>query len=83
MRIGVTQVRLRAHWQAHGRLPAALSELPATAGRDNATTDGWGRGLLYTVAGASAVTLSSLGADGKPGGSDVDEDIVVRFDASR
>lgn len=81
-RIGVTQVRLRAYWKTHGRLPPNLSDLPLSPGRDNATVDGWGRSLLYSVTGTSLVTLSSLGADGRAGGTGLDEDIVVSFDAS-
>lgn len=81
-RIGVTRVRIKAYWKAHGRLPPSLSDLPPTPGRDNATVDGWGRNLLYGVTGPSSVTLSSLGADGAAGGTGADEDIVVSFDAS-
>lgn len=80
-RIGITRVRIRAYWKTHGRLPPSLSDLPPTPGRDNATVDGWGRDILYQVTGRSAVTLTSLGADGTAGGTGLDEDIVVRFDA--
>ncbi|MCY1350750.1 hypothetical protein D9M69_369920 [compost metagenome] len=81
-RIGVTRVRIRAYWKAHGRLPPSLSDLPLSPGRDNATVDGWDRSLLYSVTDTSIVTLSSLGADGAAGGTGLDEDIVVSFDAS-
>jgi len=81
-RIGVTQVRIRAYWKTHGRLPPSLSDLPLLPGRDNATVDGWDRSLLYSVTGTSIVTLSSLGADGTTGGTNLDEDIVISFDAS-
>lgn len=81
-RIGVTRVRIRAYWKTHGRLPPGLPDLPPSPGRDNATVDGWGRALLYQVKGRSTVTLTSLGADGTAGGTGLDEDIVVSFDAS-
>ena len=80
-RLGVTRSRIRAYWQAHGRLPPSLSDLPPTPGRDNATVAGWGRRILYRVTGDSIVTLSSLGADGAVGGTGQDEDISVHFDA--
>lgn len=82
-RIRVTEGRLRAYWGANGALPAHLSDLPRTPGRDDSTVDGWGRDISYQRSGASAVTLSSLGADGAPGGVDLDKDIVVSFDAAR
>jgi hypothetical protein len=65
-RMGVTEVRLRAYWRAHGRLPASLEELPTLKGRDNSTTDGWGRAIQYEVNEPSTVTLTSPGADGGP-----------------
>jgi hypothetical protein len=82
-RIGVTEVRIRSYWKAHGQLPASLSDLPILEGRDNSTIDGWGRPIKYDVAGTAIVTLSSLGADGTAGGSGLDEDIIVSFDASQ
>ncbi|MDH4607153.1 type II secretion system protein GspG [Pseudomonas sp. BN102] len=81
-RIGVTRIRIRAYWNTHGRVPPSLSDLPPTPGRDNATVDGWGRDILYQVKGSSTVTLTSLGADGEAGGTGLDEDIAVSFDAS-
>lgn len=63
-RMGVTEVRLRAYWRAHGRLPESLDELPPLEGRDNSTADGWGRPLQYVYTEPSTVTLTSLGADG-------------------
>lgn len=82
-RIGVTKVRIRSYWKANGQLPASLSDLPLQKGRDNSTVDGWGWPIKYDVAGTTIVTLSSLGADGAVGGTGLDEDIVVTFDASQ
>jgi hypothetical protein len=78
-RIGVLESRLRNYWADHGRLPGELSELPLIKGRDSATVDGWSRAIRYDVTGTT-VTLTSLGADGTEGGTDLDRDIVVTFD---
>jgi len=42
---------------------------------DKAMNDPWGHPLVYTVGGDGTVTVASLGADGKPGGTGVDADI--------
>ena len=81
-RIGVTEARIRCYLKANGQLPANLSDLPIQEGRDNSTIDGWGRPIKYDVAGTT-VTLSSLGADGTAGGTGLNEDIIVAFDASK
>lgn len=83
MRIGVTEIRIRSYWKAIGHLPESLSELPILEGRDNSTIDGWGRQIKYDVTGTTTVTLSSLGADGTAGGTDLNEDIKVAFDANK
>lgn len=43
---------------------------------DKALNDPWGRALVYAVSPEGAVTVTSLGADGKPGGKGVDQDII-------
>jgi len=60
----------------------ALSDLPKLENRDNSIFDGWGREIGYKVEGTK-VTLSSLGADGKPGGSGENKDIFYIFDVSK
>jgi len=82
-RIALTEMRIKEYWKANGRLPPSLSELPILKGRDNATEDAWGRPIKYEVTGATTVVLSSLGADGVAGGTGLNEDIVISFDASK
>lgn len=82
-RIGVTEIRIRAYWKTHGKLPSRLSDLPILKGRDNAMVDGWGRAIRYDVTGTSIVTLSSLGADGTAGGTGLNQDLLVTIDASK
>ena len=82
-RIGVTEIRIRAYWKTHKQLPDRLSDLPILKGRDNATIDGWGRAIKYDVTGTSTVTLSSFGSDGTVGGTGLNQDIVVTFDANK
>ena len=43
--------------------------------------DPWGRPYVYEAT-AAGVTLSSLGRDGKPGGSDDDADVSATFPAA-
>jgi Type II secretion system (T2SS), protein G len=83
MRIGVTEIRIRSYWKANGQLPASLSDLPILEGRDNSTTDGWGRPIKYDVTGTTTATLSSMSADGTAGGTDLNADIIVAFDANK
>ena len=56
------------------RFPNGLSDLPQL----NNFSDGWGRQIQYTREGRT-VTLLSLGADGRPGGSNQDADITIVF----
>ncbi len=42
---------------------------------DKALSDPWAHPLVYTAGGDGTVTVASLGADGKPGGTGVDADI--------
>jgi len=62
-RIVVAEQRIRLFWQKNGKSPSTLAELPLLPGRDNKTTDAWGKELSYKVEG-NKVTLSS---PGKPG----------------
>lgn len=82
-RIRVTEVRIRDYWKTHGRLPASLLDLPLLEGRDNATTDGWGQPIKYDVTEPSTVTLSSVSADHADGGTGLNQDIIVMFDANK
>lgn len=81
-RMGITQLRIRAYWKTHGKLPTALSDLPLLNGRDNETTDGWGRPIKYDAVAQAIVTLSSLRADARSDDEGPSEDIKVTFDAA-
>jgi hypothetical protein len=81
-RMALTEIRIKTYWKANGRLPESLSQLPIREGYDNSTMDGWARPIKYDVSGATTVTLSSLGADGRPGGAGENKDIIVSFDVS-
>jgi hypothetical protein len=83
-RIGIVEERLRRYWAKHGALPTDLSELPELRkDRDSSTLDGWGRPIGYEVQRTDngvRVLLSSLGRDGRLGGSGQDADIVAAFE---
>lgn len=42
-----------------------------------ALNDPWGRPLAYALGGDGVASITSLGADGKPGGKGVDQDLVA------
>jgi hypothetical protein len=78
-RIRILDVRIRIYWETHKQLPKKLSDLPILKGRDNSVIDGWGRPIKYDIIGTSAVTLSSFGADGKAGGTGLNQNIAIPF----
>ncbi len=71
-----------AYRQAHGKLPAKLAELPVSkkcrfgVDEQGQPKDFWGHPIVYRVEGDSYVLLS-YGQDGKPGGTDFDEDLTA------
>jgi general secretion pathway protein G len=73
--------RIKDYMSEHGQVPGALSELPEIKGRYGKAIDGWGHDLQYSVDGKGAITLTSLGADGKPGGEGDDSDVVLHYRA--
>ena len=75
-----TQVRIHRYMKEHRTAPPNLSVLPKRKGYMNRITDGWGRELHYSVDKKGVITLSSLGADGKPGGDGPNRDIVHRYE---
>lgn len=77
--IGETHVRTHLYMLTNRSTPPDLSVLPTRKGYGNRTTDGWGRPLLYSVDENGVITLSSLGRDGKSGGSGADADVVRRY----
>jgi hypothetical protein len=74
-----TMVRIEMYYREHQRLPPNLDVLPVRSGYTNRTTDAWDRQLAYLVNGDDAFTLSSLGADNKPGGVGLDADVRRQY----
>jgi hypothetical protein len=74
-----TFVRIHMYMKEHRKVPPSLAVLPKRTGYMNRTTDGWGRELRYTVDDRGVIALTSLGADGKPGGEGLNSDIVRRY----
>ena len=77
--IDETSVRIGLYFDWHGRLPTDLNMLPIRQGYANRSTDGWKRALNYTVNGDAKFTLSSLGRDGRIGGTGDDADISKHY----
>ncbi|MGA2255740.1 MAG: type II secretion system protein GspG [Thermoguttaceae bacterium] len=59
--------------------PASLSVLPVDEGPYGKAVDGCGHDLQYSVDHDGVITLTSFGADGKPGGDGRDADIIMRY----
>ena len=61
-----------------GRYPAKLSDLAGRYAKEAELKDLWGNPYVYTVPGTQgrAFDLTSLGADGKPGGKGRDRDLT-------
>jgi hypothetical protein len=78
--IGETHVRIHLYMKEHREVPPNLSVLPQRKGYANRITDGWGRELHYSVDDKGIISLSSLGADGKPGGDGPNRDFVHRYE---
>jgi len=71
--------RVLQYAHSHNQLPHGLSDLPVMAGYDNSIYDEWGRAFSYEILPAGDVRLTSLGRDGKIGGSGKDADFVATF----
>jgi hypothetical protein len=74
-----TLVRIQTYMKEHRLPPPNLSVVPVEDGPLGKPVDGWGREFLYSVDCDGVITLSSLGADGEPGGDNHDADIVMRY----
>ena len=59
-------------------IPSDLDSLPKISGKMNDVNDAWGRPILFQRDG-DEVTLSSLGRDGKLGGTGADREITGVF----
>jgi hypothetical protein len=78
--IGETHYRIYLYMKEHRNVPPNLAALPKRQGYANSTVDGWGRELAYSVDTKGVITLSSFGADGKPGGDGLNRDFVHRYE---
>ena len=74
-----TFVRIQLYAKEHGNTPPNLAVLPTRKDHANRITDGWGRELQYALDENGVITLTSLGADGKPGGDGLNKDRVRRY----
>ncbi|MGO9107934.1 MAG: type II secretion system protein GspG [Thermoguttaceae bacterium] len=63
----------------HRQAPPSLSVLPVDKGPYGKAVDGWGNDLGYSVDRDGVIILTSVGADGKPGGDGRDADIIMRY----
>jgi hypothetical protein len=77
--MGETRIRIEQYFQRNKQLPEDLSALSPRAGYWNRTTDQWDRPLRYVADSGDSFTLSSLGADGTPGGAGDDADLVQKY----
>jgi len=71
--------RIHLYMERHRKVPPSLAVLPKREGYANSIIDAWGRELCYTIDDQGVIALSSLGADGKPGGMGLNADVVRRY----
>ena len=81
-RISLTHRRIVQFVRSHKQLPHSLSDLPIVSGYDNSVIDEWGRMIMYEASPSGDITLTSLGRDGKVGGSGKDKDLIDSFSIS-
>jgi Type II secretion system (T2SS), protein G len=75
-RMSFTAMRIQMFIGEHGRPPQSLSELPTLKDRDCCLMDAWNRPLEWSYDGTSEeFSISSLGRDGRPGGTGDDADM--------
>jgi len=78
-----TFARINIYAETNRSIPLSLNVLPKREGYANRTADGWGRPLLYTVGADGVITLTSNGADAKPGGEGLDADVSQSYHCRR
>lgn len=73
--------KIAAYYEKNGGFPESLDKLsfeePSDANKgskEETLQDAWGRPHIYTIINEKTFRLVSYGADGKPGGTDEDED---------
>ena len=77
--IGETFVRIHMYLKEHRDYPPSLDVLPRRDTHANEINDAWGRRLLYSADDRGVISLTSLGADGRPGGDGSDADVCQRY----
>jgi hypothetical protein len=70
--------RVLRYAKIHNSLPKSPRDLPEIPGKISGVQDAWGREILMSFEDAKA-TLTSLGRDGKPGGTGEDADMTGAF----
>ena len=70
------QQRIDKYFRDNGRAPSSLDQLPVIPNKVTSSVDGWGRQIGLPVDG-DVITLTSLGADGKPGGTGDNRDFAA------
>jgi hypothetical protein len=73
--------RIHLYAKANNKLPATIAECRENRGflHFDWTEDGWGNELIYEVSESGIVSLTSLGADNRPGGIGDDADITESY----
>ncbi len=71
--------RIQAYTKEHRQIPSSLTVLPVAEGQYDKVIDGWDRDFQYSVDRDGIIKLTSLGADGQPGGEGEDADIIMRY----
>ena len=71
-----TATRIEMYRRDAGRYPAALADLSGRYAKEAELKDMWGNPYVYATPGTQgrAFDLTTLGADGKPGGEGRDRD---------
>jgi hypothetical protein len=76
--IWVMKQRILRYARLHNCLPKSLGDLPEIPGKIDRVQDAWGRDIIMSFADGKG-TLTSLGRDGKPGGTGDDADMTGVF----
>jgi hypothetical protein len=79
-RLAVLRRAIVLYRREHRKLPTSLNLLPLVDGKKPKTVDGWDTPIVLQLGVDGSISLISLGADGKRGGSGVDADIIGTFD---
>jgi len=72
-------VRIILYIRKHNKFPESLSVLPKRDGYGNSITDGWGNTLIFKIEEDKIITLSSLGKDGRKGGTEDNQDVEISY----